>query len=442
VTVGVVLVGLATHGTYAGSGDEPHYLAIAHSVAFDGDLDLSNNYGGNEPLIAGGGLRPENHALPGSGGALRPVHDIGLPVLAAPYVRVAAPFASWLSRQMSPATMRRLRINPSVLYRHLISVAMIAVACVLAVLLFETLRETGAPATPAFGVAALVALSPPLLVMSILFFTEIASALLVLFVFARLVIVRNEGSRAAWTFAGAATGLLLLVHVRNVAIAGALAALALTRLARARDRQRLLSFGLPMLVFVIMRTLVNHHLWGTWVTTPHARTGEWTGAGNALEIAMRRLAGWFLDQEYGLLPYAPVFVLAFVGLVRSFVVDRRLASAVAIVCGVYLLSIMLPMTNAHGWTGGWSPPARFLVPILPLLALALPTGLRVVPRAVVVVLLALQIAMDAYFWQHPKDLWNDGDGVAAVCSREALRGCGYLPSFVQPDDRVIRAGGP
>ena len=54
--VALVLAGLITHGTYAGTGDEPHYLAIAHSLAFDGDLDVANNYGASEPLIAGGSL--------------------------------------------------------------------------------------------------------------------------------------------------------------------------------------------------------------------------------------------------------------------------------------------------------------------------------------------------------------------------------------------------
>ena len=64
----LVLWGLITHGTHAGTGDEPHYLAIAHSIAFDGDLDLANNYGANEPLVGGGVLQPEAHVRPGVGG--------------------------------------------------------------------------------------------------------------------------------------------------------------------------------------------------------------------------------------------------------------------------------------------------------------------------------------------------------------------------------------
>src|SRR5688500_17367664 len=63
--IALALWGLITHGTFAGSGDEPHYLAVAHSIAFDSDFDLSNNYGASEPLIAGGTLKPEAHVRPG-----------------------------------------------------------------------------------------------------------------------------------------------------------------------------------------------------------------------------------------------------------------------------------------------------------------------------------------------------------------------------------------
>lgn len=89
ILVAAVLIGLMTHGTHAGTGDEPHYLAIAHSMAFDGDLSLSNNYGANEPLIAGGALQPEKHVRPDARGVIRPLHDIGLPLVFVPLVRVA-----------------------------------------------------------------------------------------------------------------------------------------------------------------------------------------------------------------------------------------------------------------------------------------------------------------------------------------------------------------
>ena len=45
----LVLAGLISHGTYAGSGDEAHYQIIAQSLAFDRGLDLTNNYGSMDP---------------------------------------------------------------------------------------------------------------------------------------------------------------------------------------------------------------------------------------------------------------------------------------------------------------------------------------------------------------------------------------------------------
>ena len=38
----LVLWGLITHGTSAGTGDEPHYQMITYSLAFDHDFDLTN----------------------------------------------------------------------------------------------------------------------------------------------------------------------------------------------------------------------------------------------------------------------------------------------------------------------------------------------------------------------------------------------------------------
>jgi hypothetical protein len=86
------------------------------------------------------------------------------------------------------------------------------------------------------------------------------------------------------------------------------------------------------------------------------------------------------------------------------------------------------MTNVHGWTAGWSPAARFITPIVPLLAVPLTFALVRMPQALVVLLVAMQLTIDGYMWQNPKNLWNDGDGVAAVCERGGARFCGYLPS--------------
>jgi hypothetical protein len=423
--VALVLLGFITHGTNAGTGDEPHYLAIAHSIAFDGDLDLANNYGANEPLIAGGGLVPENHVHEGTGGIVRPVHDVGLPLLFAPVARVLRPAAAWLSETAPESLMRRARLTPTVLYRQVISVVMITVACWMAGVLFQTCLELGASSRAAFGTALIAVLSPPLLVHSTLFFTELPSAAVALFVFRRTHTALPV-SLQSWLLTGAAIGLLVLLHVRNIGLAIALAALAL-RAARPRAGSSgalALLAGLAMLLLV--RTGINHTFWGTWVTTPHAALGRPAGIVATAREAGIRLAGITIDQEFGLLPYAPILILVPLGLATMR--DRRSAAAIVFASACYVALILWPVTNVHGWMGGWSPAARFMVPIVPLLALALPSALLHTPRLLVIALMALQISIDAYMWQNPKNLWNDGDGVAAVCSRGGMAFCRWLPS--------------
>jgi hypothetical protein len=108
---------------------------------------------------------------------------------------------------------------------------------------------------------------------------------------------------------------------------------------------------------------------------------------------------------------------------------QDVALSVFLTAGFYVALIVCPLTNVHGWTGGWNPAARFLTPITPLLGLLVFAGLRAAPRAIVVAVVTLQVAISAYAWQHPKILWNDGDGRAAFCEPLGDRACGYLPSL-------------
>ena len=424
----LVLWGLITHGTYAGSGDEPHYLSIAHSIAFDGDLDLANNYGANEPLIAGGGSQPEAHVRPGVGGIARPVHDIGMPLVFVPIVRIAVPLTNALTRLVPASAMQRARLTSSLLYRHLISLSMIALTAILAGLIFDTLVAIGGSARAAFGTTALLVLSPPLLIFSVLFFTELLSALLCFVIVSRIRLHPVTGPWRWWGL-GCLTGFLFLLHARNVGLVIPLTVLALNRLSGPVRRRESAAFLLGLAALVAIRTGINYRFWGTLIQNPHARLAGWPGWSAGFGEAVTRTAGLLVDQEFGLLTYAPVYLLALWGAVALMRSHRDLARAVFLVVGVYALFVISPVTNAHGWTGGWSPAARFLTPVAPLLGLCVFAGLRAAPRALVVPIVALQIAIDVYVWQRPKTLWNDGDGRAAFCEQLGDRPCAYLPSL-------------
>ena len=133
ITVFFVVWGLITHGTHAGSGDELHYLMMARSIAFDGDFRFANDYDDPRNLVGAGTAKAEAHLRPGRDGVPRPVHDIGLPLLAAPFVRVMYPLAEWLSRRLPPEWMTKAKLNASLLLRHQISLAMAILAGLLAI---------------------------------------------------------------------------------------------------------------------------------------------------------------------------------------------------------------------------------------------------------------------------------------------------------------------
>ena len=223
----------------------------------------------------------------------------------------------------------------------------------------------------------------------------------------------------AWTVTGAATGFLFLLHARNAGLVAALVVLGLVAAYRQRSAPHAAGFVAGAAALLAIRTLINHLFWGTWLTTPHAALGQLRGLGETASIAGVRLAGLLVDQEFGLLIYAPFLVLAPLGL--AVMRPRAIARAVIFTCVCYLAPVLWVVTNVHGWQGGWNPAGRFISPLVPLVALALPAAFAAVPRAALIVLLALQIFLDAYLWQNPKDLWNDGDGLAALCSGPETR---------------------
>ena len=152
--------------------------------------------------------------------------------------------------------------------------------------------------------------------------------------------------------------------------------------------------------------------------------------------ATRGLPGLLIDRENGLLVWAPIYLAA---LVAWWHTRARTWPLIVPVMLLYPLSAANEM-----WWGGFAPAARFLVPLVPLLAVPLASALahRVFARAVLA-LCVPQLVISAIGWQRPRSLWPRGDGHNRVL--EALPGIGQplndmLPSFrVGPVDPV--AGG-
>jgi hypothetical protein len=441
LVVVLVLWGLITHGTYAGTGDEPHYQIMAHSLAFDRDLDLTNDYGDLTNRSLGGRFAPGAHILPGKDGRLRPVHDIGMPLLFTPYYAAAYMVTDWVVTHVPAAWLDRARLNFNVVLRHLMSFAMIGLTAAIAVRLLGIFSVLAGAGRRAFAWALLMVLSPPLMSHSFLFFTEIASAFIALHVFMWLRGTMARGpaahSRLKASLAGAATGFLLLLHARNAGLIAGLLIVALRCLRRAAtfsqrpDRGVLAAFIGGALVLFAVRTGVTYHFWGTWLTTPHARLGAVSGLPPMAGESITRIVGWLFDQEHGLLAYAPIYLLAPAGWFALRRRDRELCTDITILVAAYVAVMTMPILNAHGWRGGWTPAARFLVPVAPFLAILAFSAVARLRRLPVIVLaiVTLQVCLDAILWQYPGLLWNDGTGSSALL-KFLDRGTGQLSSYV------------
>jgi hypothetical protein len=432
----VILWGLITHGTSAGTGDEPHYEMITHSLAFDRDADLTHDYNNPDNRALFGRYEAGTHVQPGKDGVVRPVHDIGMPLLFAPYYAVAYTVTGFVIAHVPAPWLARARLDFTILLRHLLSFAMIGLTAVIAVQLFTIFCALSVSSSRAFAWAALMILSPPILSHSFLFFTEITSALIALSVFVWMqgdhVAQRTPG--AGWLqalFAGAATGYLLLVHARNAGLIAGLIMVMMRRSRRRNNRPLFIGFIIGAAILFAVRTGVNYHFWGTWLTNPHERFGTVEGWQPFLTESAVRLAGWLFDQEHGLLPYAPIYLLAPAGWLALWKQERDLCIDISIVVAAYVGVMAMPTLNVHGWRGGWTPAARFLVPIAPFLAVmtfAAVARMRRVP-VIVAVIAALQICLDAVLWQRPGLLWNNGIGTSALLSF-LDRGTGWLSTFI------------
>jgi hypothetical protein len=78
----------------------------------------------------------------------------------------------------------------------------------------------------------------------------------------------------------------------------------------------------------------------------------------------RGLPSLLFDRFYGLLPYFPIFALAFPGILLS--MRRGLAWVHVTLLGI-VVPYLLAISTFNFWWGGYSPPARFLAVAVPLL---------------------------------------------------------------------------
>jgi hypothetical protein len=383
---------LTTHGKFSNSGDEPHYLMIAESLISDGDLDLDNNFRERDQRWFGADdLEPGPHAQRTPSGALWPVHDVGVPVVIAPVYGIA----SRLAAKMPESWLSRVRQTRGLFAYSLVSLTLIVVTAFAVRLLFLALARHSSSRRAAV-VALVLALSPPVLAHAFLIFPETIAFAVVCAVVWLLCQEQREVTASKVFLIVLAVGFLPWLHRKYAPLVLGLALLiARRRWTWLSERSR--GYQLAMLAAVLLPQLAlygwTYAAWGN-VGGPHMLAGVPFSVAWLPEGAL----GMLLDRERGLLGYAPIYLLAPACFALSFRESRWLLLPIAL--------FYLAMASYATWDAGFSPAARFLVPLTPLMALAAVRALdsRIL-RIATVPLLIFQAVITAIVWDYPRALW-------------------------------------
>jgi hypothetical protein len=234
-------------------------------------------------------------------------------------------------------------------------VALMALAA--AALAFETFRlcerATGDRRAALWGWAAVA--GPPLVFYSFHVYTEVPSGLALTIALRLLSSAPNPGAAALAALLAAA---LPWLHLKMIPAAAALGCVALVEL-----RGRSLAAFLATASLAAAAFLGYYH-WIYGVPSPLAVFGGHLPAGESGSPPVAAL-GLLLDRSFGLLPHAPLYLLSLAALPRLVRQARALWRH-----ALLALAVLAPVLAWRMWWGGQCPPGRFLVPLLPMLGLA------------------------------------------------------------------------
>jgi hypothetical protein len=414
---------MTTHGKYSDSGDEPHYLIVAESLLSDGDLDLTNNFAEDDARWFGAnGLEPGPHARINRHGALWSSHDIGVPMLVLPVYAIATRLAAHVPEDV----LARVHQTQGLFAYSVLSLTLLLLtaACV-ALLVSGMARHTSPGRATALGL--IFALSPPVVSHAFLVFPE-TFALMVACAAVWLLLIRDdELTTTRMLLVIASIGLLPWLHRKYSFFSPALAIVVLHRhrawWSRAGPTARGVLAALALAPQVVLH-LWTLHAWGTLGGPQMLTALPFSPAG-----IPRGALGLVFDRERGLVGYAPIYLL----LPLCWALAWRNAWQLLLPIGL----LFLPMAMFIDWPAGFSPAARYLVPLMPLLALpAVRASDHALVRRASVPLLLFQAIIVATLWQYPRALWPREAGTNPVLERIPIIGPIYqnlLPSLATGD---------
>jgi len=352
-------------------GDEPSYLITAHSIVFDRDLDLKNNYENRDyKKFYDRELKPHEINI---NGKLYSYHPVLFPAVISPF---------YLAAGRAGVTF----------FINLLA----ALICGLVYLLCaRVFKEKSAVIT-----SLLTGLSLPLLLFSNQVCTETLSGVLILGSFVIILFYREK-----FALLCVSAALVLWAHPRNIPLWGILCLLAVIEYRR--EIKKAAVFAGTQLLSAAMLFTFNFMIFGKFI--PRQTQAE-IPLSEAFKINITGMLGLFFDQEFGMLIYTPVFMLALAGAFFLYKKSRKVF--------YYSFFLFIPyfimISSWLDWRGGGGSSPRFFVPVIFFFAFFTGAALDAVrdkaSRVVFTALIAAGFLYSAVIMLVPWFRWNKGAG--------------------------------
>ena len=389
-------------------GDEPYNLLVAHSLAYDLDADLTNNYDeAHSRAFMDRAIAPQKGDPRGPNGEYYSRHNVLLPMVLAPAYRLAGKHGALAVMCLFAAGLAWSMLR---LARHFFA-------------------DRPGPVLLAYFI---LAFTSPLLLYSHQVWVEIPAALLLTLALdaAWSLDVRRAGRLRAWLPVLIPIAILPLIKMRFVLVIGPLVLLLAWRLGRRSRRLVLLALagcaalGLAILTFNYLRydNLLKYH------NLQHM-SFYWNDPGRY----PRGLVGLFFDSAFGLFATSPIWLL----LLAPGRDKLKSVAQLAWIMAPYLL-MLAPRSE---WYGGWSPPFRYGCVALTLFALILVPSLERRrnggARLVLGALGAATVALNLLWVTRPGWTYNISHGrthlVDFLSRAQGIDLARFVPSAVRPN---------
>jgi hypothetical protein len=322
-------------------GDEPFYLLITHSLAYDFDADLTDDYAAQEwRHFMDRPIAPQPGDPRGPRGEQYSRHNELLPMALAPAYRVGGKMGALATMAAFTALLAWLTLR---LARHYVP---------------EDPKE-------ALAVYALAAFAPPLLLYSYQVWVEVPAAILAVVALDRVLTLDGQRSWGTkeWLGLGVPVLLLPLLKLRLILLAGPLLFMGWWHAGRPRRPVFILTGllgavagGTLLYNEILYSNPLKIHTWQE--IDPHRYSPA---------SYLKGGFGLFFDAAFGLFGCAPVWLLLLPAVLL--LVARR--SRLLLHLGALSLPYLVIVAPRVEWYGGWSPPFRYALIALPLLAIAL-----------------------------------------------------------------------